>query len=230
MGIQELSPDEFLGPLNEVEKRHAPPRLFVAGDTTIVRVGARAAVVGSRKASGDGIKRAAKLARFLVERGVVVVSGLAEGIDTVAHSTAMEHGGKTIAVIGTPLDQVYPRKNRQLQDRIIREQLCVSQFPPGYPVQRKNFPQRNRTMALVSDATVIIEASDTSGSLSQGWEALRLGRGLFIAKGVADDAKLSWPAEMLVYGAQILSDDTLEDFFSFLPLRTEATFDGAIPL
>ena len=87
----------------------------------------------------------------------MIVSGLAEGIDTAAHTAAISRGGRTIAVLGTPLDQVFPRQNAALQDQIMREHLAVSQFPAGHPVQRKNFPLRNR-WALISDATVIIEA------------------------------------------------------------------------
>ena len=81
------------------------------------------------------------------------MSGLAEGIDTAAHTAAINRGGRTIAVLGTPLDQVFPRQNAALQDQIMRDHLAVSQFPAGNPIQRKNFPLRNRTMALISDAT-----------------------------------------------------------------------------
>ena len=84
-------------------------------------------------------------------------------------------------------------------------------------------------MALLADATVIIEATDTSGALSQGWEALRLGRGLFIAKSVVEDVTVSWPKKMLYYGGRVLSDETLDCLFDFLPHRIEADVRGAIP-
>jgi len=132
-------------------------------------------------------------------------------------------------VLGTPLDQVYPRQNAALQEEIMRDHLAVSQYPVGYPVQRKNFPLRNRTMALISDATVIIEAGNTSGSLSQGWEALRLGRSLFLAKSVTQDPSLKWPAEMIHYGAEVLSDQTIEELFDSLPARISAKLDDNIP-
>ena len=141
----------------------------------------------------------------------------------------MKHRGRTIAVLGTPLDQVYPKKNAALQHRIMKEHLVISQYPPGYPVQPKNFPLRNRTMALLSDATVIIEASDTSGSLHQGWEALRLGRHLFIAKAVVDDPDLTWPAKMMHYGARVLSNETLEEFLELIPARMQAYPNGGVP-
>ena len=214
-----LSAEELLGPLNEVERKYAPQRLFVMGNRDILVEGARVAIVGSRDACPDGLHRARKLAKLVVGRAGVVVSGLAKGIDTAAHTSAIEAGGRTIAVIGTPLGEVYPRENAALQARIQRDYLCVSQFPENYPVRPQNFPIRNRTMALLSDATVIVEAGEKSGSISQGWEALRLGRGLFIAKALADDPRLSWPKEMMHYGAAVLSDDLLEEFFDSLPTR-----------
>jgi DNA processing protein len=151
---------------------------------------------------------------MLVERGAIVVSGLADGVDTEAHTTAIESGGRTIAVLGTPLDRVFPVQNRELQDRIMREHLAVSQFE--YPAGPKSFPMRNRTMALLSDATVITEAGEKSGSRHQGWEALRLGRPLFLMESLVA-AGHSWPKEMLSYDAQILKRDDIEFLFEFLP-------------
>ena len=229
MSYQSLSPQDLLGPLSEVEQKNAPKTLYVAGDTGILAEGARVAIVGSRKASPDGLRRASKLAGLLAGRGIVIVSGLAEGIDTAAHTAAISRGGRTIAVLGTPLDQVFPRQNAALQDQIMRDHLAVSQFAAGSPVQRKNFPLRNRTMALISDATVIIEAGNSSGSLSQGWEALRLGRPLFLTKSVTEYPSLTWPAEMIHYGADVLSDQTIEEFFDSLPARIPAKLDGNIP-
>ena len=229
MDIREVTAEELLGPLNDVEQKHVPAKLFVAGDIGLLREGGRVAIVGSRKASAEGLNRARRLAKLLAERQVVVVSGLAEGIDTAAHRGTLEAGGRTVGVIGTSLEKTYPRKNAELQEQMKREQLVVSQFSIGQPTQPRNFPLRNRTMALISDVTVIMEASDTSGSLNQGWEALRLGRGLFIAKSVVENSSLTWPAEMMDYGARVLADETLEELFEFLPPRTAAAYDGAIP-
>jgi DNA processing protein len=158
----------------------------------------------------------------------VVVSGLAEGIDTTAHTAAIKRGGRMIAVLGTPLDQAFPRQNAALQDQIMREHLAISQYPVGHPVQRKNFVLRNRTMALISNAMVIIEARDTSGSLAQGWEVLRLGRPLFLAESMIEDPSLTWPAEMFHYGAAILCDQTIEELFVSLPSMIPA-LDGKLP-
>lgn len=227
MNAIETTAEELLGPLNEVERKYAPSCLYVCGDLNLLRHTQRVAIVGSRKASPNGLARAKKLASLLADRGIVVVSGLAEGIDTAAHTACMQKGGRTVAVIGTPLDKTYPARNTALQEKIMADHLCISQFPPGTPIQRHNFPMRNRTMALISDITVIIEAGESSGSLSQGWEALRLGRGLFIAKSVVDDPSLKWPQDMLEYGAKVLSDSTLDDFFDELPEKmAKVELDG----
>lgn len=229
MDIQSLTPEQLLGPLNEVEKLHAPRELFTAGDTEILNHGPRVSIVGARKASREGIARARKLAGRLTERGAVVVSGLAEGIDTAAHISCLSKGGRTVAVIGTPLNEFYPKSNTELQKLLMREHLVVSQFPVSSPIQRRNFPLRNRTMALLSDATVIIEASNSSGSLSQGWEALRLGRLLFITKALVEDKSLTWPSEMLDYGAKVLTDENFEQFLEMLPPRIINELDAALP-
>jgi DNA processing protein len=215
MNHLEFSPAQLLGPLNEVEQKNAPSRLFVAGDVALLQY-PRVAIVGSRKASEAGLRRARRLSKRLCESEVVVVSGLAEGIDTAAHSAAIEQG-RTIAVLGTPLDRAYPRRNADLQELLVTEHLVVTQFPVGYPVKPENFPMRNRTMALISNATVIIEAAETSGSLHQGWEALRLGRHLFIAESIVSDPALSWPEKMLGYGARVLNDDSLQELLDELP-------------
>src|SRR6202011_2265970 len=156
------------------------------------------AVVGSRQASGNGLRRARRIAQELVARKFTVVSGLAAGIDTAAHTAAME-SGSTIAVIGTPLGSYYPRENRELQDKIAREFLVISQVPvlryrkQGVPQNRLFFPERNMTMSALTEATIIVEASDTSGTLSQARAALAQGRKLFILDGCFRNPKLRWP-------------------------------------
>ena len=225
MPFDEYTAEELLGPLNQVEQKNAPARLFVAGDRDVLAIGARVSIVGSRRPSALGLQESSRLAGELVRLGVVVVSGLAEGIDKAAHEAAIEAGGRTIAVLGTGLDQAFPAKNRALQERIMREHLAVSQFPVGSPFGRTKFPQRNRTMALLSDATVVVEAGEKSGTRHQGWEALRLGRPLFFLERFYGETSAPWPREMVEYGAQVLSIDSLDLLFELLPERTggEAT-------
>ncbi len=199
--ISTLSPAELLGPLNDVETRHAPPRLYAAGNFTLPLPRPRVALVGSRKASEEGLRVAGDIELTLAKNGVTVVSGLAEGIDTSAHLGAIKAGGRTIAVLGTPLDRVCPSKNAGLQETIMREHCAVSQFKMGSVVQKGNFVQRNLTMALIANASVVVEAGETSGSLRQALEALRLGRPLFIWHSVFTNRSLKWPKKMLDYGA-----------------------------
>lgn len=204
--VHETTPERLIGHLNETERKHAPARLFYAGEPVIARDWLRVSIVGSRKASDAGLESAAKLAAFLAVHDVTVVSGLAEGIDAAAHRAAMSDGGRTLAVLGTGLDRVYPAAHTQLQDAIMKDQLAVSQFPLGTPPRRGNFPMRNRTMALLSDASVIIEAGERSGTKHQGWEALRLGRPLLLLPTLAEDPRLTWPSKMREYGALVLSE------------------------
>lgn len=220
--MKEHHTESLLRPLNDWERKHAPKTIWTEGDETLLRDGLRVSVVGSRKASPAGIARANVFCKALVKRGITVVSGLAEGIDSVAHTTAIEENGKTIAVLGTSLEECYPKKNGALLEHIKRSHLAISQFPPGYPMRKDNFPRRNRTMALISDATVIIEASEMSGTKHQGWEAIRLGRFVFILESVATDSKLSWPKEMIEYGAQVIRRDTLDLALDNIPPMTEA--------
>lgn len=198
---------------------HADAWVYVAGDTSLLRRRC-IAVVGSRKVSPEGGARARRVARELVAADVVVVSGLAEGVDAEAMTSAIRHGGRTVGVIGTPLDQAYPAKNRRLHEEVYRNHLLVSQFEFGSRVFRSNFPGRNRLMALLSDATVVIEASDTSGALHQATECTRIGRWLFIAKSVVENSVLQWPARFLSYErCRVLesTDDILSNVYGSWP-------------
>lgn len=215
-----ISVENLLGrPLNDIETKYAPKELYFKGSLKIPLPRPRVSIIGSRKASMNGFEDAQIITKTLLEKQTVIVSGLAEGIDTSAHDTAIRSGGKTIAVLGTPLNKVYPKKNSMLQQEIMSKHLAISQFPVGHPTTPKDFVLRNRTMALISDATVIVEAGNTSGSLHQGWEAIRLGRPLFIWKAVLKNTQLSWPEEMFQYGAIELSDPM--DLFEFLPSNLE---------
>jgi len=205
--------------LNDIESKADPGTLFVSGSLKIPLPCPKVSIIGSRKASQQGIENTQKIAKTLIENQVIIVSGLAEGIDTAAHVTALNMNGKTIAVIGTPLDKSYPTKNHELQQELMKNHLVVSQFPTGYPITGKNFVIRNRTMALISDASVIVEAGKSSGSKHQGWETLRMGRPLFIWESIVNNKELDWPTEMIEHGAVELSDPY--DILEVLPTRFE---------
>lgn len=199
---------QLLGSVNEFEQIKLPTELQYAGRRAIARRSPRVAIVGSRVASEQGIALARDLAHHVVGVGGVVISGLAKGIDRAAHEEAIAAGGYTIGVLGTPLDRFYPRENRGLQERMMREHLVLSQFPIGTDAGRTGFVQRNRTMALVSHATVIVEAGESSGTQSQAWEAIRLGRPLFLHQSLLE-AGFGWPEKLARYGAVGFRD--LED-------------------
>lgn len=170
------------------------------------------AVVGTRKPTADGLARTRQLVRKLIEDGFTIVSGLAEGIDTAAHTAALDFGGQTIAVIGTPLGHVYPKENADLQDRIARDYLLVSQVPveryeaQNYRVNRFFFPERNKTMSALTEATIIVEAGETSGTLIQAREALKQKRKLFILNSCFERSDLTWPAKFEQDGATRVRD------------------------
>lgn len=170
--------------------------VYYSGDLSLLEAPC-VAIVGAREVSDEGRSRAYKLARELSQAGVTVVSGLAKGVDTAAHISALQNGGRTVAVIGTPLNKAYPAENAELQEEIYAGHLLVSPFAPDERVFRGNFPKRNRVMALLSDATVIVEASDTSGSLHQAAECVKSGRWLFIMRAVAEDRSLTWPQKFI---------------------------------
>ena len=203
---REVAVEELLGPLNDVERRHAPERLFIAGHPDVLSCTRRVAIIGTRRPSARGLVEARRWARWVVEEaGAVVVSGLAAGIDTAAHMETIQAGGRTVAVVGTPLNRAYPAENRDLQARIAREHLLVSQFPAGTRTQPGHFVLRNRTMALFSDASFIIEGSASSGTQHQAREMLRLNRMVWLHPLLLEAPGWAWPRQLLDEGAGILS-------------------------
>ena len=165
------------------------------------------AVVGTREPSDQSMSRTRKLVRRLVADNFTVVSGLAKGIDTIAHRTAMELGGRTTAIIGTPLSVRYPRENAALQDELARDFLVISQVPvvrydrPNPTVNRIFFPERNITMSALTEATIIVEAGETSGTLVQARHALKQKKKLFIPESNFHNPALSWPHRFEQMGA-----------------------------
>jgi len=145
------------------------------------------AVVGTRTASQAGLEHSAHLARLLVEHGVTVVSGLAHGIDTAAHQSTLDNGGRTIAVIGTGIRKCFPADNAELSRHIVDSGgAIVSQFWPDAPPAKYAFPRRNITMSGIAQGTVVIEASSTSGARLQAGAALRHGKKVFLVRSLTD--------------------------------------------
>jgi DNA processing protein len=160
-----------------------PPFLFVRGE--ILRSDARSiAIVGSRDSDAPSVRQAYELAVGLASEGIVIVSGLAEGIDTAAHSGALDAGGRTVAVFGTGIERCFPAKNRELASLISESGACVSQFWPSTSGAKWTFPTRNIVTSGLSLATLVVEAGENSGARRQAEEAMRHGKRLFLTEEV----------------------------------------------
>lgn len=168
-------------PLNLRFITNLPPFLFYRGHLKLDDAYS-VAVVGTRKPSEEGLLRARRMARQLVGRNVTVLSGLARGIDTAAHTEALEAGGRTIAVLGSGLNRLYPPENAKLAEEICETGALVSQFWPDTPPISYNFPRRNVVMSGLGQGTVVIEASSTSGAKMQARFAIEHGKQVFLVK------------------------------------------------
>ena len=166
------------------------------------------AIAGTRKASPEGRAKARQIAKELTEKNFVIVSGLAEGIDTATHQSAIEAKGYTIAVIGTPINKYYPKQNKTLQDKIAKDFLLISQVPfykynqESFRTRTYHFPRRTRTIASISEVTVIVEVSDTTkGSYVLGNECLNQKKKLFIMDSCFKNKEIKWLAKFEKRGA-----------------------------
>jgi DNA processing protein len=178
-GIQVLSVVDDAYPVNLRTVHDRPPVLFVRGMLED-RDEQSVAVVGTRSASERGLALASTFATGLSDAGYVIVSGLAAGVDTAAHIATLEAGGRTVAVIGTGHRHTFPKENAELQERLCAESAVISQFWPDQEARRWTFPQRNAVMSGFARATVVIEASRTSGARMQARLALEHGRPVFL--------------------------------------------------
>ncbi|WP_069164872.1 DNA-processing protein DprA [Nocardia altamirensis] len=170
-----------------------PPMLFVKGKLVPDEIGV--SVVGSRAASERGLTIAAEVARGLVDRGIAVLSGLAAGIDTAAHTATIAAGGRPIGVIGTGINQIYPAANRELHARVSATGALVSQFLPDAPPQKHNFPIRNATMSGLGLASVVIEAGEHSGARLQARLSVEHGRPVIMTDLVV--AATAWARDLV---------------------------------
>ena len=184
-GIRMISVLDAEYPSNLRMIHQRPPVLFLRGATD-QRDATSVAVVGTRQASPQGIEQATELAAGLAARNIPVISGLAAGIDTAAHTAALAAGGRTVAVIGTGIDRAYPAQNAQLQEEIAAKALVISQFLPGAPPTKTSFPMRNAVMSGYALATVVIEAAYQSGARMQARLALQHGRHVFLMRSLLE--------------------------------------------
>ena len=200
---------------------HQPPLvLFYQGDISILNSHLSLAVVGSRSPSGYGQQLAKMLVPPVAAAGVVISSGLAIGIDSLAHRAALDAGGLTAAIIGSGLDRasLYPASNQALAAKIIGSGgVVISEFPPGTPGFQSNFPRRNRLIAGVSEATLVLEAAAKSGSLITARYALEQNREVMTVPGPIGQQLSAGPNELIKQGARVVTD--ADDLLSFFGLN-----------
>lgn len=197
-----------------------PIVLFCLGDEKLLKRDC-VSIVGTRRMTSYGKKIAHELAFTVVKAGIVVVSGLAFGIDSCAHSAALEACGKTIAVLGTGVDVAYPASNKRLYERIVQEGCVVSEFPLRTTAMKQNFPMRNRIIAGLSKATVVVEAPKDSGALITARFAAEMGRDVFAVPADIDRSSSEGCNWLLKMGATPLTDPS--ELFDHYGLKSEPT-------
>lgn len=205
-----------------------PLVLHCRGDRSLLTRGA-VAIVGSRRATPYAINVAAHLTKPLAAAGLVIVSGLARGVDAAAHTAALDAGGTTIAVLGTGIDVVYPRSNMRLFERIAEQGLLVSEFPPATPPLAANFPMRNRVISGLASGTVVVEATSRSGSLITARMAAEQGREVFAVPGSIFSPTSEGTHRLIQYGAKLVHD--VNDIVEELPgdLQLQAAENEQLP-
>lgn len=204
IGIRVNGAGEYPSKLRDAD--HPIEVLYFRGHWELVETPC-VAIVGSRNPSDEGVHLTRRIANALVREDFTIVSGLAKGIDSAAHREAIAANGRTIAVVGTPLNSVYPKENADLQEEIANKHLLISQVPflryrnQHYKANSYFFPARNVTMSALTQATVIVEAGNTSGTLVQARAALAQGRKLFILESCFRNSELTWPQRFEAQGA-----------------------------
>ena len=212
LGLALLTLNDAYYPHNLKMIYDPPPILYIKGEIQ-EGDGLSLAIVGSRSASAYGKDTTQRLARSLAERGFTIVSGLARGIDTAAHKGALKAGGRTLAVLGSGIDVIYPWENNRLAEEISEHGAVISEFSLGTQPEAPHFPSRNRIISGLSLGTIIIEASFRSGSLITARLALEQGREVFAVPGNVDSPWSKGTNRLIKEGAKLVMDteDIIEE-------------------
>lgn len=222
-GVQIIDTDNEYYPELLREIKRPPPVLYVAGDVAQLSF-PQVAIVGSRNPTPSGRGSAFEFSKSLAVAGFTITSGLALGIDAAAHQGALACQGKTVAVLGTGIDQVYPQRNKQIADQIVQNGgALVSEFPLGTTALPANFPQRNRIISGLSYGTLVVEAATRSGSLITARYALQQNRELFAIPGSIHNPLARGCHSLIKQGAKLVesADDIVEELKGFLQLKWE---------
>lgn len=215
--IRLLAFDDPEYPENLRAAEDAPPVIYVRGQINCLRQPLSLSIVGARNASLNGRKLASQISCELTSQGVMIVSGMARGIDTAAHKGAMfalNRTGSTVAVLGTGIDIAYPAENQKLCEQIAGQGAVISEFPLGTEPSAGNFPRRNRIVSALTDGTLVVEASLHSGSLITARLALEQGRDVFAVPGFPTDERSAGPNKLIKDGAFLV--ENAEDILNVL--------------
>lgn len=206
--------------LNELDDK--PPVLYLSGDKTLLN-SPQLAIVGSRTATPSGIQTAQHFASYLSQNGITITSGMALGIDTASHQGALKSNGKTIAVTGTGLDRIYPSKNKALAYDIFENGLLISELALGTNPSKASFPKRNRIISGLSLGTLVVEATEKSGSLITAYKAIEQGREVFAIPGSIHNPHAKGCHQLIKHGAKLVdqASDIIDELSSLLGYMAE---------
>jgi len=223
-GIRVMTWEDPDYPRRLMEIDQPPPVLYALGDLVDADTWS-IAVVGSRRITSYGRQVTEDIAASLARNGITVVSGLARGVDAVAHQAALRAGGRTLAVLGSGVDRIYPPEHRQLAEQIVSQGAILSDYPPGTPPDASNFPPRNRIIAGLAQATVVVEAGERSGALITASFAAEQGREVFAVPGNIYAPQSRGPNRLILEGARPLLD--VKDLLEVLDLVSIGNFRQA---
>ena len=214
-------------PQNLLQIYDPPVLLYVRGDASILN-SPSLGMVGTRRPTIYGTQMAERISRDLAAKGLTIVSGLARGIDAIAHKGATDVGGRAIGVLGTGIDVCYPKENRKLYEKVLERGAIVSEFPTGWHPAPENFPVRNRIIAGMPIGVVIVEGKQYSGSLITARLAMEFGREVFGVPGnVTQDVSFA-PNQLIKQGAKLVTN--AEDVIEELPTPVRAALVQAEPV
>ncbi len=196
-----------------------PPFFFYRGNLDKEIFRRTIAIVGTRRASDYGKMMTRKIAKPLIKAGFTIISGLAYGIDTLAHRTAVENGGKTISVFGTSVNQIYPPENRKLAEKILENGAILSEYVPGSKSEKWNFPTRNRIISGLSLGSIIIEGKKTSGALLTSKFAMDQNRDIFALPGDINRSQAAGPNYLIQLGANLIT--SAQDILDYYNIKMD---------
>jgi DNA processing protein len=228
-GIQVLTRDDETYPARLKEIDQPPPVLYVRGsiqdeDTWAV------AIVGTRRVTVYGRQVTEEVSRFLAINGVTVVSGLARGVDAIAHDSALKASGRTFAVLGSGVDRIYPPENLSMAEKIIRQGAIISDYAPGTPPDGVNFPPRNRIISGLAQAVIVVEAGETSGALITAQFAAEQGREVFAVPGNINAIQSKGTNRLIQDGAHpLLKPEDVLDILHLEQIQQKSTARKLIP-